>query len=127
MLKEHKEFHLVDLSTGFVDVPGYPKGITHKILSGDLDEKNRRGIRTRLLRFEPGAFTTQPFFHEYYEEVWQVSGDLTVGGETFGPMTYAVRPPHVPHGPFSSKDGCLLLEIHYFDFNEAKAVKKKKS
>ena len=58
--------------------PGYPKGIQQKILSGGLDEEARRGTRTRLLRFVPGALTTAPFVHEYWEEVYLVSGDLTV-------------------------------------------------
>jgi len=118
MLKEHLEFHTLDLSTGWEQVPGYPKGIDHKILAGHLDEPNRRGSRTRLLRFAPGVFTTKPFFHEYWEEIFQISGSLTVGGKTYGPMTYACRPPHVHHGPFRSDEGCLLLEIHYFHDDE---------
>jgi len=113
-LKEHKEFFQINLSYGWENIPGYPEGIKQKVLSGHLDKKNKRGIRTRLLRFEPGAFTTEPFEHEYWEEVFQVSGTLTTVNETFGPMTYACRPPHIKHGPFSSKEGCLLLEIHYF-------------
>ena len=80
-----------------------------------LDEERRRGTRTRLLRFDPGAFTTEPFIHDYWEEVFQLSGTLTVGGKTFGPMTYACRPPQVWHGPFSSEQGCLLLEVHFYD------------
>jgi hypothetical protein len=115
MLKEHLEFFTLDLATGWEQVPGYPVGIDHKILSGSLDETNRRGSRTRLLRFQPGVFTTEPFYHEYWEEVFQLSGTLTVGGQTFRPMTYACRPPHVWHGPFKSDEGCLLLEFHFYD------------
>lgn len=120
--KDHDEFHLLDLDTGWEVPPGYPLGIEQKILSGALDERMRRGSRTRLLRFEPGVFTKAPFVHEYWEEVYLVSGDLIVGndadgngGEAFAAHTYACRPPGVPHGPFKSQDGCLLLEIHYFD------------
>jgi len=115
MSKEHLEFFTIDLSTGWETPSDYPEGIKQKILSGYLDNEQKKGSRTRLLRFEPGAFTTQPFLHDYWEEVFQISGTLTVGGKTFGPMTYACRPPQTPHGPFSSKEGCLLLEIHYFD------------
>jgi len=115
MLKEHLEFVALDLATGWVPVPGYPPGIEHKILAGSLDETARRGSRTRLLRFQPGAFTTEPFIHEYWEEVFQLTGTLTVGGQTFRPMTYACRPPHVWHGPFRSDEGCLLLELHFYD------------
>ena len=68
--KEQKEFHILDMNSGWETPPGYPKGIQQKILSGTLDETNRRGTRTRLLRFAPGVFTTAPFVHEYWEEVF---------------------------------------------------------
>jgi hypothetical protein len=120
--KQHKEFHSLDMNEGWVTPPGYPRGIEQKIFSGALDEEARRGSRTRLLRFQPGIFTTKPFVHEYWEEVYLISGDLIVGndeqgrnGESFQPHTYACRPPGVFHGPFKSDTGCLLLEIHYYD------------
>jgi hypothetical protein len=120
--KQHQEFHLLDMTQGWVTPAGYPSGIEQKILSGELDEQARRGSRTRFLRFQPGVFTTKPFIHEYWEEVYLVSGDLVVGndehgqnGASFQPNTYACRPPGVYHGPFKSEKGCLLLEIHYYD------------
>lgn len=120
--KAHDEFHAVSMEEGWELPPGYTSGAQHKILSGALDEKNRRGSRTRLLRLDPGTFTTTPFVHDYWEEVFLVSGDLTVGndeigegGEAFKPFTYACRPPGAYHGPFKSEGGCILLEMHYFD------------
>ena len=120
--KEHKEFHALDLDSGWEVPPGYPQGIKQKILAGALDETNKRGSRSRLLRFDPGVYTTKPFVHDYWEEVYLISGDLTVGndengqgGERFMPHTYACRPPGAPHGPFRSDTGCLLFEIHYYD------------
>ena len=120
--KEHREFQPLDLNDGWHTPPGYPTGIEQKILAGSLDEANRRGSRTRLLRFHPGVYTTKPFVHEYWEEVYVLSGDLIVGndeqgrnGERFAQHTYACRPPGVYHGPFKSETGCVLLEIHYFD------------
>lgn len=120
-MKEHLEFHPVDLSEGWETPPGYPQGIEQKILAGRLDEERREGNRTRLLRFAPGVFTTEPFVHDYWEEVYLVSGDLIVGndaegngGERFAPNTYACRPPGAYHGPFKSEGGCLLMEIHYY-------------
>jgi hypothetical protein len=120
--KLHDEFRAIDMSTGWETPPGYPSGIQQKILSGALDETHKRGSRTRLLRFKPGVYTTKPFVHEYWEEVFLFSGDLIVGndeqgngGEPFEPNTYACRPPGVFHGPFKSVAGCLLMEIHYFD------------
>jgi hypothetical protein len=119
--KGHIEFTTLDTKGGFHTVPGYPWGFTEKIIAGSLDEKNKIGNRTRLLRIEPGAFSTVPFVHEYWEEVFLVEGDLICGndsqgkgGEQFKGPTYCVRPPGVYHGPFTSKTGCLLLETHYF-------------
>lgn len=120
--KEHKEFHSLDLETGWEVPPGYPEGIEQKILAGTLDEQRQRGGRTRLLRFKSGIYTTKPFIHDYWEEVYLLSGDLIVGndengdgGEQFEPNTYACRPPGTYHGPFKSVQGCVLLEIHYYD------------
>lgn len=120
--KLHDEFKTVDMSSGWETPAGYPEVIQQKILAGSLDERAGTGNRTRLLRFAPGAYTTKPFVHDYWEEVLLMSGDLIVGndasgngGETFSPLTYACRPPGVPHGPFKSVSGCLLYEIHYYD------------
>lgn len=120
--KAHDEFHTLDMASDWETPAGYPPGIQQKIIAGALDEENGTGTRTRLLRFAPGAFTTAPFVHEYWEEVYLVEGDLTVGndaegngGAVFYRNTYACRPPGAYHGPFKSDGGCLLLEIHYFD------------
>lgn len=119
--KPHLEFFRVDMEDGWETPPGYPEGIKQKILAGSLDEENGTGNRTRLLRFDPGVYTTEPFVHPYFEEVFLVSGDLTVGndaqgngGESFSGPTYACRPDGAWHGPFKSENGCLLLEIHYY-------------
>ncbi|MGH7029920.1 MAG: cupin domain-containing protein [Stellaceae bacterium] len=119
--KPHLEFHRLDMSTGWETPPGYPAGIEQKVLAGALDETAGRGSRTRLLRFAPGVFTTVPFVHDYWEEVYLLSGDLTVGndaegqgGENFAAGTYACRPPGAVHGPFKSNGGCLLYETHYY-------------
>jgi hypothetical protein len=119
--KPHLEFHRIDMSTGWATPAGYPSGIEQKILAGALDEERKSGSRTRLLRFAPGVFTTAPFVHEYWEEVYLISGDLTVGndadgrgGESFPSGTYACRPPGAVHGPFKSNGGCLLYETHYY-------------
>ena len=120
--KIHDEFHALAMDSGWEVPPGYPQGMEQKILSGSLDEEGKRGSRTRLLRFKPGVFSTVPFIHDYWEEVYLLSGDLIVGndengqgGESFQPNTYACRPPGVHHGPFKSENGCVLLEMHYYD------------
>lgn len=120
--KEYLEFHAVDLDSGWETPPGYPDGIKQKILTGSLDEEAKTGSRSRLLRIEPGVFTTEPFVHDYWEEVYMFSGDLIMGndaegkgGESFGSNTYACRPPGKPHGPFKTENGCVMFEIHYYD------------
>lgn len=123
--KSHKEFHPIAMEGEGWQLPaGYEPGggVDERILSGSLDTARKSGTRTRLLRFQPGVFTTTPFVHDYWEEVFLVQGDLTVGndengegGERFAAPTYACRPPGVHHGPFKSEGGCLLLEIHYYD------------
>ncbi len=45
--KEHKEFYKVDLNKGWEKLPGYPEGIEQQVLAGFLDEKAKRGFRTR--------------------------------------------------------------------------------
>lgn len=120
--KKHIEFTTIDMAQGWETPAGYPPGIQQQIINGYLDEKNKKGHRTRHLRFAPGVYTTEPFVHDYWEEVYLVSGDLTVGndkdgkgGVNFKPGTYACRPPGAYHGPFKSEGGCLLLETHFYD------------
>src|ERR1700747_1535204 len=98
--KLHDEFHALDMASGWEVPPGYPSGIQQKILAGSLDAAGKQGSRTRLLRFDPGVYTTAPFVHDYWEEVFLVSGDLTVGNDANGKggtqseaFTYACRPP----------------------------------
>ena len=122
MNKPHLEFVRLEMNDGWETPPGYPAGIQQKLLASDLDEENKMGSRTRLLRFEPGEYSTEPFIHDHWEEVFLFEGDLIVGndaqgngGESFTAPTYACRPPGAPHGPFKSEGGCMLYEIHYYD------------
>ncbi len=122
MNKPHLEFVRLEMNDGWETPPGYPAGIQQKLLASDLDEENKMGSRTRLLRFEPGEYSTVPFIHDHWEEVFLFEGDLIVGndaqgngGESFTAPTYACRPPGAPHGPFKSEGGCMLYEIHYYD------------
>ncbi len=113
------------MTGGWHTPDGFPPTLKAKILAGELDEARKRGSRTRLMRFEPGAFTTEPIVHEFWEEVYVVEGELFGAGEHGHPEqrypqhTYTCRPPGVVHGPFRSDTGCVLLEIHYFDPDEA--------
>ena len=88
---------------------------TNRWVSGTHSRSTIQGFYGAM---QEDASRTEPFVHDYWEEVFQLSGTLTVGGKTFGPMTYACRPPQVFHGPFRSDEGCLLLEVHYYDPDE---------
>jgi hypothetical protein len=95
-------------------LPGFA-GLHVHVLSDDLDEEARTGSRTRIVRFDPGAKTDVVLSHDYWEEVLCLSGDLHE--TSVPPLTgrnFVRRPPHTPHGPFHSGNGCLLVEFQYF-------------
>ena len=119
--KPHIEFMPIEMDDDWETPPGYPDGMHQKVLTSNLDEANKTGSRSRLLRISPGAFSTEPLVHDHWEEVYLVEGDLVVGndangqgGEQFFAPTYACRPPGVLHGPFTSKTGCVMFELHYY-------------
>lgn len=110
---------------GWEDIPGYPPGCRRESRSSDLDEAGRRGNRTRLIQITPGAYTTEPFVHDHWEEVFVYQGDLVFGcnmkgrgGEVYEAPTYAIRPGGVAHGPFASRTGCLMFETHYYEADD---------
>ena len=119
--KPHIEFTALNMEEGWEVPPGYPNGIKQKVLTSDLDEQTKTGSRSRFLRFDPGAFSSVPFVHDHWEEVYLVEGTMIVGndangegGEPFSSPTYACRPPGAYHGPFKSVEGCMLYEQHYY-------------
>ena len=96
--KQHQEFFPIDLDQGWETPPGYKEGFSQKILASDLDEVNKCGSRSRLLRIGPGVFSEKPFVHDHWEEVYLAEGDLIVGndaqgngGVQFHAPTYACR------------------------------------
>ena len=122
MLKEAVNFSKLDLEDGWELAPGAGPGIEMKMLSGYLDEDKKVGVRTRLIRFLPGSFNTEVFVHDYWEEVYMIRGSITLGNDigenrkiTTECHAYACRPPGTNHGPFRSDEGCLFLEIQYYN------------
>ncbi len=95
-------------------VDGDQTGVLEEmILSADPETGNY----TRLLRFPPGADTSTngTLTHTFWEEVWILSGAITdtrLGCE-FRKGMYACRPPGMLHGPWTSKEGAMTLEIRY--------------
>ena len=120
-LKGAVDFHELSLGDGWEPVPGGSPGVEQKMLSGSLDEKARTGARTRLIRFRPGTIAPDVFVHDYWEEVYLLSGRLITGcdvrgdgGDVFDAPAYACRPPGTEHGPFAAPEGCLFFEIQYY-------------
>ena len=68
-LKAAVPCHGVDLETGWEPAPGAAPGVEQKMLSGSLDEAAKKGVRTRLIRFLPGAHVDQQFHHVVEQRV----------------------------------------------------------
>lgn len=116
--KPHREFHDALSADGWQAIPGY-SGVEEKILSGRFDHAARTGAVTRIARWSPGAQVAATVSHAWCEEVFIVSGSLSIGSpeaetRNLPTGTYAVRPAGIEHGPFFSRDGCLLIEFLYY-------------
>jgi ChrR Cupin-like domain len=117
--KTHREFFDALAEDGWTSVAGY-RGVEEKNLSGKLDIPRGLGSVTRLARWAPGARVAHPVSHLWCEEVFILSGSLTIGlhGDADVRLlptgTFACRPANVIHGPFYSYEGCVLLEFLYF-------------
>ena len=117
-LKEHKEFFNALGEDGWDAVPGFD-GVETKLLSGQFDHDARKGSVTKLSRWAVGTSVADPQTHDWCEEVFIISGTLSIGTpdqeqRVLEPGTYAVRPADVPHGPFFTRDGCVMLEFLYY-------------
>lgn len=117
-LKEHKEFFNALDEDGWEAVPGFD-GVEAKHLSGEFDHDGRKGSVTKLSRWAAGTSVADPQIHDWCEEVFIISGALSIGTpeneeRILEAGTYAVRPADVPHGPFFTKDGCVMLEFLYY-------------
>ncbi len=93
--------------------PGPQPGTAEKVLSRDPADPD---VLTRLVRWDPGFATDAGVIrHEWAEEVYLLEGDhhdLTLG-RTFHAGSFASRPPAMPHGPYRTENGCVMLEIRY--------------
>jgi hypothetical protein len=87
------------------------EGICAQVLAEDAET----GDYTRLLRFDPGVDTSRQGtrVHDYWEEVFILEGELTDLrlGSSFTAGMYACRPPGMPHGPWRTETGALMLEF----------------
>jgi hypothetical protein len=112
MPKPVLEFHTP--SAPWIADEGAVDGVWAKMLAEDPDT----GDSTRLVRFDAGVNTSDQGIrsHDYWEEVYILQGDLTDLRlkRTFSAGMYACRPPGMPHGPWRTERGALMLEIRRF-------------
>ncbi|MEM7238333.1 MAG: cupin [Pseudomonadota bacterium] len=116
--KEHREFFDALDPADWQSAAGYA-GVEQKALSGRLDTVAGSGSLTRLSRWAAGASISDVVTHDWCEEVYLISGSLSIGlpgaeRQILGPGTYAVRPAGVAHGPFFTRNGCMMIEFHYY-------------
>jgi ChrR-like protein with cupin domain len=103
----HEFFDPADLP--WHPAPGFSSGVWERIVSGGREE----GVTTRFVRFDPGSGNSKVVTHDFWEEVYIVSGTFECGERAYKAGCVAVRPPGMPHGPFHSASGCLLFEVRY--------------
>jgi hypothetical protein len=100
--------------TGELDWHTLPDGVAERVLSRDDDDPT---LLTRLARWPAGMDTTAAgvITHEHFEEVYLLEGelrDLTLD-HTFRAGDYTARRPGMPHGPYRTDSGCVMLEIRH--------------
>jgi hypothetical protein len=114
------DFHEIDLTSGWETPPGYPPGVEAKILADSLDRNAKTGHLTMLMRYQPGAKDDRMLEHDLVEEVLFLEGEMEWVREDgslvqkMRPYSYVCRPAGVPHGPFRSEKGCLILAMFYY-------------
>ena len=68
--------------------PGHGPGVWERIVSGGQDA----GVTTRFLRFDPGSGRDEVVTHDFWEEIYIVSGTFESGGQAYPAGYVAVRP-----------------------------------
>lgn len=117
-MRKQQSFTRIDPVAGWMTRPGR-QGVSQLVLGGSIDVCAKAGRCTRLVKFEPRS-KAPASKHDYWEETYLVSGDLSSldrrGREIArsDAPAYVCRPPGEVHGPFASERGCLLLTIEYY-------------
>ena len=87
-------------------VTGPEPGLRIKLLYMD----DTSGAYSRLIAADPGWTETRQEHHDCVEEVYMLSGDMTMG--RLGTMTtggYIWRPPMIKHGPMQTDEGGVMF------------------
>ncbi len=85
----------------------YPN-VKMKVFPSESDS----GTFTILLDIPPGGVLER--HDEPLNEVsYVLKGTVNIEGKQYGEGTYSYTPAGMPHGPFKSEDGCLLLVVKF--------------
>jgi mannose-6-phosphate isomerase-like protein (cupin superfamily) len=82
--------------------PGISSKLLHRMLS--------IGRQTILLKVEPGA-VYDGHDHDEDEELYMISGDLTIGGIELGPGDFHLAPKGSRHPRATTRNGCMCLFV----------------
>ncbi|MEM9682073.1 MAG: cupin [Pseudomonadota bacterium] len=118
-MRKNVPFADLDWESGFVSYEGKVAGISEKVLSDDRDVDKRTGKRTRLLQLEPGVRTPEAHAHDYWEEIYIISGSMIEGTPETGERritapAYACREPGFMHGPVRTDEECRMIEFSWY-------------
>lgn len=118
-MRGNLDFSGVDLDSGFRPYSGDGEGISEKVLADDLDKDGKTGKRTCILRLQPGVQTPAAHAHDYWEEIYIISGSMFVGTDDGGERrvtapAYACREPGFMHGPVRTDEDCMLIEFSWY-------------
>ena len=100
-----KNINLFD-NSDWTDAPGYPAGTRMKTLFDD------KGVKTVLLNV-PGGFSMDAHSHDTFEQLYVLSGEISVGGELGTEGSCFNFKAKESHGPFVSKKGITALVFRY--------------
>ena len=84
-------------------------GISRKDLRLDPETGERTFLSMVLPHSEPPGRKGPTEHHPVVEEAYVINGSLTGPHGTMGPGAYFWRPPGIPHGPFGTRWGCVML------------------
>jgi anti-sigma factor ChrR (cupin superfamily) len=86
------------------EASSYAEGTRMKVLR---DEGEARSV---LLKLPPG-FQMEAHSHICCEQHFVLEGMYQAGGKEYGPGAYRCIPAQTNHGPFSSREGAVVLVI----------------
>ncbi len=88
----------------WIEASSYPEGTMMKVLRHEGD------VRSVLLKLPPG-FRMGAHSHTCCEQHLVLDGEYEMVDQECGVGTYRCIPPHADHGPFSSRDGAVVLVV----------------